>query len=170
MERNLTYRYYYYFLTHASNPPQVCKPVPRVRVFLHDKSYLGRSAIHGKTHGKTAKTHKPILRVRVWWGYGFGYPDPYPTYPTCNPQRVSQPVIFPNQDDEIDLYSDELTEILADGPISHAKKPKVIEKEATVKCEVDDEDAGGVNKRLGIESYCLQRRLPKICTWPGENL
>ena len=62
MERNLTYHYYYYFLTRTSNPPRVCKPMPRVRVFP---------------------------------GLGSADLDPYPTYPTRNPWRVSQPVIFP---------------------------------------------------------------------------
>ena len=78
MERNLTYRYYYYFLTHASNPP-------RVRVFLHDKSYLGRSAIHGKTRGKTREnpqtrpTGAGLVRVRFW------LPRPVPHVPYPQP-------------------------------------------------------------------------------------
>ena len=49
-----------------------------------------------------------------------------------------------DQDDEIDLCSDELAEILADGPISHAKNAKVTEKAAVANGEVDDEDTGGV--------------------------
>ena len=45
------------------------------------------------------------------------------------------------------LITDELAEILADGPISHAKKSNMTEKVAVAnnaKGEVDDEDAGGV--------------------------
>ena len=44
------------------------------------------------------------------------------------------------------VSSDELAEILADGPISHAKNSKmtISEKVADAKSEVDDEDAGGV--------------------------
>jgi hypothetical protein len=48
-----------------------------------------------------------------------------------------------DQDDDIDLCSEELAEILADGPIPHAKKSKVSEMAAAAKDEVDDEDAGG---------------------------
>jgi len=56
----------------------------------------------------------------------------------------SSAVLPVDHDDEIDLCSDELTEILADGPISHVKKSKVTEKAAVVKDKVDDEDTGGV--------------------------
>ena len=51
-----------------------------------------------------------------------------------------------DQDDDIDLCSDELAEILADGPISHAKnlKSNMAEKVAVAKGDVDVEDAGGV--------------------------
>ena len=53
-----------------------------------------------------------------------------------------------DQDDNIDLCSlaDELAEILADSPISHAKNLKynMAEKVAVVKGDVDVEDAGGV--------------------------
>ena len=49
-----------------------------------------------------------------------------------------------DQDDEVDLCSDELAEILADGPISHVKKSKVSEMGGIAKDKVDDEDAGSV--------------------------
>ena len=51
-----------------------------------------------------------------------------------------------DQDDNIDLCSDELTEILADSPIPHAKnlKSNMAEKVAVAKGDVDTEDAGGV--------------------------
>jgi hypothetical protein len=45
---------------------------------------------------------------------------------------------------EVDLCSDELPEILADGPISCVKKFKVSEMGVVAKAEVDNEDAGGV--------------------------
>ena len=44
---------------------------------------------------KPVKTHEPVSRVGVWWGYELPYPDPYPTYPTRNPWGVCEPVIFP---------------------------------------------------------------------------
>ena len=53
------------------------------------------------------------------------------------------PVLPIDQDDEIDLCSDELTEILADGPISRVKKAKESEK-AVGKNAMDEEEAGGV--------------------------
>ena len=52
-----------------------------------------------------------------------------------------------DQDDEVDLCSDELAEILADGPISRVKKSKdskVSEMGVVAKDEVGNEDAGGV--------------------------
>jgi len=51
-----------------------------------------------------------------------------------------------DQDDEVDLRSDELAEILADGPISCRKRSKDSETERTViGTAVDDrEEAGGV--------------------------
>ena len=52
-----------------------------------------------------------------------------------------------DQDDEVDLCSDELAEILADGPISRVKKSKdskVSEMGVVAKDEVDNEDAGSV--------------------------
>ncbi len=47
-----------------------------------------------------------------------------------------------DEDDEIDLCSDELAEILADGPIPPVKKSKVTEKAGVAKDEVDGEDGG----------------------------
>jgi hypothetical protein len=47
-----------------------------------------------------------------------------------------------DEDDEVDLCSDELAEILADGPIRRATKSKVTEKAAVTKDEVDGEDGG----------------------------
>jgi hypothetical protein len=41
---------------------------------------------------------------------------------------------------EIDLSSDELAEILADGPISHGKKSRTTDKAAIAKDEMDCED------------------------------
>jgi len=49
-----------------------------------------------------------------------------------------------DEDDEVDLCSVELGEILADGPISCVKKSKVSEMGVIGKEEVDNEDAGGV--------------------------
>ena len=43
-------------------------------------------------------------------------------------------------DDEIDLCSDELAEILADGPIRQMKPTKVTERAAVAKDEVDGEN------------------------------
>ena len=46
-----------------------------------------------------------------------------------------------DEDDEIDLCSDELAEILADGPIERrATKSSVTDKAEVAKDEVDDED------------------------------
>ena len=45
-------------------------------------------------------------------------------------------------DDEIDLCSDELAEILADVPISQMKPTKFTERAAVAKDEVDGEDGG----------------------------
>jgi hypothetical protein len=67
--------------------------------------------------------------------------DLQPEGSTPPPSSAVLPV---DQDDEIDLCSDELAEILADGPISRAKKLKVTERAAVAKGEVDDEDPGGV--------------------------
>jgi hypothetical protein len=47
-----------------------------------------------------------------------------------------------DEDVEIDLCSDELAEILADGPIPRATKSKVTEKVAVAMDEVDNEDDG----------------------------
>ena len=47
-----------------------------------------------------------------------------------------------DEDDERDLCSDELAEILADGPIPQAMKSKVTKKVAIAKDEVDGEDGG----------------------------
>jgi len=47
------------------------------------------------------------------------------------------------QDDEVDLCSDELAEILADGPISCVKKSKGSEGTVGME-EVEEEVAGGV--------------------------
>ena len=44
----------------------------------------------------------------------------------------------------IKTTTDELTEILADGPISHVKNSKVSVMGVIAKDEVDNEDAGGV--------------------------
>ena len=52
-----------------------------------------------------------------------------------------------DQDDEVDLCSDELAEILADGPISPVKKSKgskVSKMGVVAKDEVDNKDAGSV--------------------------
>jgi len=54
----------------------------------------------------------------------------------------SSAVLPVDEDDEVDLCSDELAEILADGPISRATKSKVTEKAAVAKDEVDGEDGG----------------------------
>ena len=43
-------------------------------------------------------------------------------------------------DDEIDLCSDELAEILADGPIRRMKQHKVTERGTVAKDEVDGKD------------------------------
>jgi len=65
-----------------------------------------------------------------------------------NPPGFTRPpssAVLPiDQDDEVDLCSDELAEILADGPISRVKKSKVSEQGVVAKDEVDNEDAGGV--------------------------
>jgi len=53
----------------------------------------------------------------------------------------SSAVLPVDQDDEIDLCSDEFAEILADGPISRVKKSNVTEREALAKDEVYDEEA-----------------------------
>ena len=47
-----------------------------------------------------------------------------------------------NADNEIDLCSDELAEILADGPIRRMKQHKVTERGAVAKDEIDGEDGG----------------------------
>ena len=60
---------------------------------------------------------------------------------TLPPSSAVLPI---DQDNEVDLCSDELTEILADGLISHVKKSKVSEMGVVAKDEADDEDAGGV--------------------------
>jgi hypothetical protein len=60
---------------------------------------------------------------------------------TLPPSSAVLPI---DQDDEVDLCSDELAEILADGPISRVKKSKVSEMGVVAKDEVGDEDAGGV--------------------------
>ncbi|KIM38034.1 hypothetical protein M413DRAFT_76363 [Hebeloma cylindrosporum] len=64
-----------------------------------------------------------------------------------NPQGSTPPpssaVLPVDEDDEIDLCSDELAEILADGPISRVKKFKVNEMAAAANVEVDNEEAGG---------------------------
>jgi len=52
----------------------------------------------------------------------------------------SSAVLPVDEDDEIDLCSDELAEILADGPITRATKTKVTENAAFAK--VDSEDGG----------------------------
>ena len=49
-----------------------------------------------------------------------------------------------DQDDKVDLCLDELTEILADGPISRVKKSKVSEMKVVAKDEMNNEDASGV--------------------------
>ena len=49
-----------------------------------------------------------------------------------------------DEDDEINLYSVELAEILADGPISRMTKFKAAEKAAVAKDEVDNEDEDGI--------------------------
>lgn len=49
-----------------------------------------------------------------------------------------------DEDDEVDLCSDQLAEILADSPISHVKKSKATENAAVGKDTVDEEEAGGV--------------------------
>ena len=65
-----------------------------------------------------------------------------------NPPGFTPPplgaVLPVDEDDEVDLCSDGLAEILADGPISHVKKSKVSEIGVIGKEEVDNEDAGGV--------------------------
>ena len=61
--------------------------------FLHIKQLV--LLLYLKPMGKPVKTHKPISRVGVWWGYKLPYPDPYPTYPTHNLWGVCEPVIFP---------------------------------------------------------------------------
>ena len=47
-----------------------------------------------------------------------------------------------DEDDEINLCSDELAEILANGPIPRATKSNVAKKAAVAKDEVDGEDGG----------------------------
>lgn len=54
----------------------------------------------------------------------------------------SSAVLPVDEDDEIDLCSDELAEILADGPIRQMKKSKVTERAAVAKEEADGEDGG----------------------------
>ena len=54
----------------------------------------------------------------------------------------SSAVLPVDEGDEIDLCSDELAEILADGPITWATKPKVAGKAAVVMDELDGEDGG----------------------------
>ena len=49
-----------------------------------------------------------------------------------------------DEDDEINLCSVELAEILADGPISRVTKSKAAEKVAVAKDEVDNEDEDGI--------------------------
>jgi hypothetical protein len=53
--------------------------------------------------------------------------DLKPHSSTLPPSSAVLPV---DQDDDVDLCSDELAEILAEGPISHAKKSKVSEMAA----------------------------------------
>ena len=64
-----------------------------------------------------------------------------------NPPRFtplpSSAVLPIDQDDEVDLCSDELAEILADGPVSREKKSKVSELGVVAKDGVDNADAGG---------------------------
>ena len=57
---------------------------------------------------------------------------------------TSNAVLPIDQDNEVDLCSDELTEILADGPTSCVKKSKVSEMGVVAKDEVDSEDVGSV--------------------------
>jgi len=47
-----------------------------------------------------------------------------------------------DEEDEIDLCSDELTEILADSPIPRSTKSNVTKKVAVAKDDRDDEDDG----------------------------
>lgn len=54
----------------------------------------------------------------------------------------SSAVLPVDEDDEVDLCSDELAEILADGPVRQVKKSKVPERAAVAKDEVDGEDGG----------------------------
>ena len=54
----------------------------------------------------------------------------------------SSAVLPVDEGDEIDLCSDELAEILADGPITRVTKPKVAGKAAVVMDELDGEDGG----------------------------
>ena len=60
-----------------------------------------------------------------------------------------------DEDDEINLCSVELAEILADGPISRvtkSKAAKISKKAAVAKDEVDNEDEDGIFElRLGVE-------------------
>jgi hypothetical protein len=59
-------------------------------------------------------------------------------------QVIPPSAVLPiDQDDEVDLHSEELTEILAESPISRVKKSKESER-AGGKDVVDDEEAGGV--------------------------
>ena len=52
-------------------------------------------------------------------------------------------------DNEIDLSSDELAKILADGPIRRMKQHKVTERGAVAKDEVDGEDGGMFELKIG---------------------
>ena len=56
----------------------------------------------------------------------------------------SSAVLPVDEDDEINLCSVELAEILADGPISRVTKSKAAEKAAVSKDEVDNEDEDGL--------------------------
>ena len=61
----------------------------------------------------------------------------------------SSAVLPVDVDNEIDLCSDELAEILADGPIRWMKQHKVTERGAVAKDKVDGEDGGVFELKIG---------------------
>ena len=61
----------------------------------------------------------------------------------------SSAVLPVDADNEIDLSSEELAEILADGPIRRMKQHKVTERGAVAKDKVDGEDGGVLELKIG---------------------
>jgi hypothetical protein len=62
-------------------------------------------------------------------------------------------------DNEIDLCSDELAEILSDSPIQQMKQSRVTERAAVAKDEVDGSGQGNVGVEAKIRMDELRERL-----------